>query len=381
MKIAFVITDFGSFNNFLSEVAINLSIKNEIHVITSKEKVINIQDKYDYSKYNIHFHFVEFPRSFNLINHYKISIKIQKIIHEIDPFVISIHFTSAIFTTLLRAKLPYKTIGTFHGVGYPVIENPLKKQMFKVVELFSAKRLNEIWVLNKVDYDILKKNFSNVYLIPTNGLGCDINKFNNNNFSENSKQHLRNELKINNNDIVITFTGRYVNFKGFDVVVKTFREIEKEKNNIKLLLMGGYDKIHPSGLSQEEQTYVETNPNIINVGFTNEVAKYLSITDIFFFPSKKEGVPICIVEALSMGIPVITFDSRGCNDLVINNFNGVLLDNHSRIIDFKNVFITLLKNDNQLTNFRKNILMNRRKLSRENFINQQIEYFDNITKS
>ena len=55
MKIAFVITDFGSFNNFLAEVAINLSIKNEIHVITSQEKVINIQDKYDYSKYNIHF--------------------------------------------------------------------------------------------------------------------------------------------------------------------------------------------------------------------------------------------------------------------------------------------------------------------------------------
>lgn len=380
MKITYIITDFGSFNNFLSEVAIKLSTHNEMHVITSKEKVINIQDKYDYSKFNIHFHNVDFPRSFNLSRHYKVSREIQKIIYQINPDIVSIHFTTAIFTTLLKSKLPYKTIGTFHGLGFPVIENKIKKQMFKLVELFSAKRLNEVWVLNKVDYDILKQYFSNVYLLPTKGLGCDINKFNINNFSESSKQQLRHNFKIQNNDTVITFTGRYVNFKGFDIVIKTFRELEKENKNIKLLLMGGYDKIHPSGLSHEEQTYVKENPNIINLGFTIDVAKYLSITNIFFFPSKKEGVPICILEALSMGIPVVTFNSRGCNDLINDDFNGILMDNNSSISDFKDAFNSILNNSEKVSHFTSNIMKNREELSRENFINQQIEYFSNITK-
>ncbi|OWP85201.1 hypothetical protein BWK59_01270 [Flavobacterium davisii] len=378
MKIIFIITDFGSFNNFLSEIAIRLSTQNEIHVITSKEKIINIQDKYDYANYNIIFHYIEFPRSFNLFNHYKASSKIHKIILKINPDIVSIHFTTAIFTSLIKSKLPIRTIGTFHGLGFPVIDNPIKKQIFKLVELFSANRLDEVWVLNNFDNEIMKNYFSNVNVIPTNGLGCDIKKFNINNFSESSRQDLRKKLKINDTDTVITFTGRYVSFKGFDIVIKTFRELEKENKNIKLLLMGGYDKIHTSGLSKEEQEYVEHNPNIINIGFTIEVDKYLSITDLFFFPSKKEGVPICIVESLSMGIPVITFNSRGCNDLINHDYNGFLMDNNSTILDFKVAFLNLLRDRKKILEYKANIDRDRNKLSRENFIKHQIHYFNNI---
>ena len=46
--IIFVITDYGSFNNFLAEIAIELSRKNyKIHIFTGKEKVIKVEDKYN----------------------------------------------------------------------------------------------------------------------------------------------------------------------------------------------------------------------------------------------------------------------------------------------------------------------------------------------
>lgn len=377
-KILFLITDYGSFNNFLSEIAIELSKQNnEVHVITSKEKVINIEDRYNYSDYGILIHFFELPRNFNLVKHYRTSSAIQNKIKEIDPNIISLHFTTGIFTAVLKGKLPYKTIGTFHGLGYPVIDNLIKKQIFKAVEFFSAHRLDEIWVLNNSDKKLLDKHFSNVNLLPTNGLGCDLNKFDSQNYINNNN-FLKAQHNISQSDTVITFTGRYVNFKGYDIVIKSFRELEKRIKNLKLITMGGYDKVHPTGLTDEEDIYRKNNPNIIDIGFTKEVEKYLAITDLFFFPSMKEGIPICIVEALAMGIPVVTFDARGCNDLVVDNFNGKLLPLDSDSLDFANTIEKLLKNEEQQTEIRQNIAANRNSLSRNKFIDHQINYFQDI---
>lgn len=377
-KILFVITDFGSFNNFLSEIAIELSqIGIDVHVITSSEKIINIEDRYNYSEYNIFFHYFKFPRSFNLIKHFQMSSAIQRKINEINPNIISLHFTTGIFTTVLSGKLAYKTLGTFHGLGYPVISNPIKRQIFKAVELFSAARLDEIWVLNKSDQSLLSSYFKQVYLLPTNGLGCDLNKFDAAKYIGDSSP-LKSKLSISDGDIVITFTGRYVNFKGYDIVIRTFRELEKKLKNLKLITMGGYDEIHPTGLTKEEEIYKTNNPNIIDIGFTKEVEKYLAITDLFFFPSKKEGIPICIVEALAMGIPVVTFDARGCNDLVSNNYTGKLMPLDSDHVDFAESIEELLINSKKLELIRQNIAAKRDELSRNRFINQQVKYFRDI---
>ncbi len=377
-KIIFVITDYGSFNNFLAEIAIELSKKNhQVHIFTAQEKVIKIDDKYDYESYGIRFHFFDFPRNFNLIKHYKISSAIQSRIKEINPNIVSLHFTTGIFTTILKGKLPYRTIGTFHGLGYPVIENRIKKQIFKAVEYFSASRLDEIWVLNKSDAKLLAAHFNSVFLLPTNGLGCDLTRFNPEKYNF-GKSALRKKHSIKESDIIIAFTGRYVNFKGYDIVIRTFRRLEEQFKNIKLITMGGHDKIHPSGLNDEEESYLKNNPNIIDIGFTENVQEFLSITDIFFFPSKKEGVPVCIVEALAMGIPVITFNARGCNDLVEDHNTGILMPLDAQPQDFEQKIGALLRDETALAELRKNVAAVRNELSRERFLEHQINYFESI---
>jgi len=376
--IIFIITDYGSFNNFLGEIAIELALKNyKVHVFTAKEKVIKIADKYNYEDYGICFHFFKFPRSFNLFNHLRISTAIQSKIKEINPAIVSIHFTTGIFTTVLKSKLPYRTIGTFHGLGYPVIENRIKKQVFKMVEYFSASRLDEIWVLNKSDEKLLAEHFNNVFLLPTSGLGCNLAKFDPENFRS-REVSLKEKYDIKESDIVISFTGRYVNFKGYDIVIKTFRHLENNFKNIKLITMGGHDKIHPTGLNEEEEVYLQTNPNIIDIGFTENVQDFLSLTDIFFFPSKKEGMPVCIIEALAMGLPVITFDARGCNDLVADHITGRLMPLNSQPMDFAQTITSLLQNKNTLAELRKKVRSVRTELSREHFLKHQINYFESI---
>lgn len=381
-NIVFIITDYGSFNNFLGELAIELINRgNRVSVICSKDKVIAIQDKYNYEELGIDFYNVSFPRNFNLIKHYSVSLKIHSLLKNIKPDIVSIHFTTAIFTTLLSGKPLVKTIGMFHGVGYPMIDSFFKKMIFKNVEFFSMKRLDEIWVLNQFDANLLEPKFINkVFLLPTKGLGCNLEMFNFENFSHEEKIKLREDLGILKNDFVILFTGRYVDFKGYDIVIRTILDLEKKFNNlsIKLITLGGRDKIHPTGLSFEEEDMLQKSSQIIDRGFTNDVAKYMSIADLFFFPSKKEGVPVCIIEALSMNVPVVTFDARGCNDLVQDNYNGKLLDLNSSIEDFTNLISKLVINRSHLERFKENISKDRELYSRDNFIMNQVEYFNSL---
>jgi glycosyltransferase involved in cell wall biosynthesis len=161
--------------------------------------------------------------------------------------------------------------------------------------------------------------------------------------------------------------------------------INRHPQKFKLLLIGGIDPIHKTGLTVIEENTYFNHPDIINIGFTDEVEKYLSITDLFVFPSKKEGIPICITEALAMGVPVVTFDSRGCNELVLDKFNGSLVNNNISIDQSVESFISeiekVILDKNLLSFLQNNCLKNREKLSRHNFILEQSEWYSNYFNS
>jgi len=383
-KILFIITDYGSFNNFLGEVAVSLlRTGNHVHLISSSNKVINIDDKFDYLKEGLKTHYVAFPRGFNPINHMKVSTAIHKIVDEIHPDLVSVHFTTGIFTTTFNKRLKFKTVGTFHGLGFPVVDGFFKKLIYRFVEERSMNRVDEVWVLNKMDLNIINTEFPDVqaFQIPTKGLGCDLKKFDTNNFGSKFKNSLRKSLDISNDDFVIGFTGRFVTFKGYDKVVKAFKSLKESGiGNIKLILIGGEDVAHSTGLNDIEENWIKENNSVVNIGFSSKVQEYLSITDLFVFPSEKEGMPVCIIEALAMNVPVLTADARGCNDLVLNNHNGVLLkENSVREIAEE---ILRLKQDHSLFNQMKlNIAKERFLMDRELFVEQQLNFFNHTSNT
>jgi glycosyltransferase involved in cell wall biosynthesis len=385
MKIVFIITDYGSFNNFLGELARELVANdNEVHVICDSDKTIDCPDKYDYKSLGIHLYFVNFLRSFHIISWLKTSFKIKKIIAEIKPDVVNLHFTTGMFITFLSGRIKYPTIGVFHGLGFPVIAPVFKKFIFKRVEYFCFKKLDKILLMNTMDYDIVKKVFPQKALkYRSFGVGCDLNKFNPEKYTEADNNKLKQELNIQPGDFVLMYTGRFTFFKGFGLVIKAFKYIE-EKNlipDIKLILAGGEDKIHSTGLNGHEEKYLESSTNIIKTGFTGEVDKYLSISDLFVFPSNKEGMPVSIMEAIAMGVPVITFNSRGCNDIVQDNFNGRLLDVDSDHVVIAKAIVDLYANKQDLEKLALNALANRNDFDRNLFIKESQEIFKTYAKN
>jgi glycosyltransferase involved in cell wall biosynthesis len=62
------------------------------------------------------------------------------------------------------------------------------------------------------------------------------------------------------------------------------------------------------------------------LGKRDDISQLLAASDVFIFPSYyREGVPRSLLEALSMGLPIITTDMPGCKDTVHDNINGILI--------------------------------------------------------
>lgn len=379
MHILLIITDYGSFNNFLSELAIKLvSNGHQVDVICSPEKIINYRDKHAYTSLDIKFHYVNMPRSVNPVKVIKASKQINSLIEKIGPSVINVHFTTGIFTTLLWRKPACFTIGTLHGLGYPIAAHPLKRTLFKSIEQFCFKRLDQICLINEIDFELVKQlHPQKAFKHKSFGVGNDLQKFNPEAVSPATREAIRKTLYIKPDDFVLVFTGRFVVFKGFDRVIKAFNSLINDYRlpDIKLITIGGKDPIHQTGLNEHDNELYQNNEHIINIGFTADVNLYLSIADVFVFPSKKEGMPVCIMEALSMGVPVITANSRGCKELVKNDFNGLLLTDNPTVSETREAILKLYRNRSLLRHLSANALTKRSELNRQVFVEDQIAVY------
>ena len=112
--------------------------------------------------------------------------------------------------------------------------------------------------------------------------------------------------------------------KGINELVGAFEKIEKEYQNVKLLLVGDYEnELDP--LSSKTLEIIKQNKAIISVGFQNDVRSFFAIADCLVFPSYREGFPNVVMQAGAMSLPCIVSDINGCNEIIVQNKNGLLI--------------------------------------------------------
>jgi glycosyltransferase involved in cell wall biosynthesis len=133
--------------------------------------------------------------------------------------------------------------------------------------------------------------------------------------------------KLRRNDLfTFVFVGRIVGDKGINELVQAFIRLQKERSNVRLILIGNYEaNLDP--IKPETKTLIDTTPSIEAVGpqYGDDLKAYYAASDCFVFPSYREGFPNTVMEAGAMGLPSIVTDINGSREIIEQGVNGVII--------------------------------------------------------
>jgi len=221
------------------------------------------------------------------------------------------------------ARIPNR-IYYVHGLRYHG-ENGFKRKILMKMEVVSCFFATDvIAVSNGIKTALKTDKITNKEIkVIGNGSvnGIDIDYFNPDIISDVEVYQNHN---IDKKDFIFGFIGRLVGDKGINELIKAFVKINKQFDS-KLLLIGTFEHaLDP--LQDETLKEIENNANILQVGFKKDVRPYLKAMDVFVFPSYREGFGIVLMEAASMGVPSISSDITGCNEIIIEGENGYLVE-------------------------------------------------------
>ena len=127
------------------------------------------------------------------------------------------------------------------------------------------------------------------------------------------------------NKFVFCFVGRVVKDKGINELMDVFDRLCQKYNNITLLVVGQLENsLDP--ISSISEKILKNNNNIHYVGFQNDIRPYLATSTCFVLPTYREGFPNVVLQACSMELPCIVTDINGCNEIIEDNKNGLLVE-------------------------------------------------------
>ena len=208
------------------------------------------------------------------------------------------------------------------------------------VELIAARWTDGLITMNNEDYEIAKNRLpvKNNRVFKINGVGVDLSRFNSNLPKDIS---FKRKLGLNDDDFVITVVAELSKRKNQIQLVKAMGEVIKSNSRIKVLLVGEGDT---KEILEDEIKRLKLDKNVILLGYRKDVQKIMNISDVIGLFSIQEGLPKNLLEGMASGKAIICTDIRGNNDLIKNNYNGVIVKLND-IIGTANMITYLVNNE------------------------------------
>lgn len=143
----------------------------------------------------------------------------------------------------------------------------------------------------------------------------------------------------------IVSVGRLEYPKGHDILVKAFSSISKIFPSWNLIILGEGEM--RSSL-EHMINHLKLNEKVFLPGEVNNIYDYLKHADIFVLPSRREGFPNALCEAMACGLPVVAFDCpSGPSDIIDNHINGILVSQTESSLALSTVLEDLMSDGNK----------------------------------
>jgi glycosyltransferase involved in cell wall biosynthesis len=281
------------------------------------------------------------PRKISSINEILKSYKMVKLLCNEKQYEI-VHCQSPIGGVIARlAAINIRRKGTTviytaHGFHFYKSAPLINWIVFYPIEKFCSAFTDILITINSEDYKKAKRSFycKNVVYIP--GVGVDVDKFENCRIDRDAK---RASLGIPRNSFVLCSVGELQKRKNHKVVIEALHRLDN--SNIYYLIVGR------GMLHDDYQRMIEgygLTDNIRLLGYRNDIAELLQVTDCFVHPSIREGLGIAPLEAMASGIPLISSYVNGMKDYTQNGISGCCLPNPLSVDDMANA-ISKMYND------------------------------------
>ena len=200
----------------------------------------------------------------------------------------------------------------------------------------------------------------------TKGSGVDLEKFKASERSGNKK-------------IKIIFTARMLKEKGVEDLIKAAELLRgKYEDKIEFILCGDLSN-NPRALSKERLESLTDGKYIKWLGHCENIPELLSQADIMCFPSYyREGVPKSLLEASASGLPIVTTNSIGCKDTVVDGKNGFLVPVHAPQEIAKALEKLILDPDLRREMGKQSRIMAEREYDVENVAKKHLEIYEEL---
>lgn len=296
----------------------------EVHVASKGEEEIKYCDKH----FNIPFE--RFPLNPKNLKSYK---ELKKIINDNQYSIIHCHTpVGGVITRLAarKARKQYNTkvIYTAHGFHFYKGAPLLNWIIYYPIEKICSKWTDCLITITNEDFELAKRKFKKCKQIEhVCGVGLNTDRFDIE-ITEEDLEELRKEIGIEKDNIVLTYVAELNKNKNQMLLIKTMEQLIKKSDKYRLILVGDGNK-----KQEYEQYIIEHNLQeyIKILGRREDVPQILKLTNIYVASSLREGLPVNIMEAMYMGLPVIATDNRGHRELVENEINGFIVKNQKEL--------------------------------------------------
>lgn len=301
---------------------------------------------------------IEMSRKITPIKDLRALWRFYKLCKKEKPTIVHSHTPKAGIIGMLGAKLAGVPIRLHTVAGLPLMETTGNKRiLLDFVEKLTYACATKVYPNSYGLYDfILQNKFTKQQKLQViaqgSSNGIDTQFFHPDQVSNEKQLQLKDELGIVSNDFVFVFVGRLVGDKGINELVEAFSQLRAENPHLKLLLVGPFEEeLDP--LLPETMQKIQTHPGIISVGYQSDVRLYLSVSDALVFPSYREGFPNVVMQAGAMGLPSIVSNINGCNEIIEENVNGLIIP-AKNTVSLRNAMEKMARKDESFQTMKKN---------------------------
>lgn len=344
MKILYVATVSNTINAFLiPHIKFLIEKGHQVDIACS----INQELKDELMRLNVKVFNIPFSRKpYNFIN-LKAYTSLKKVITENGYEIIHSHTPIASFICRLitRRSKSIKRIYTAHGFhfykGAPIINWII----YYPIEKYLSKYTDVLITINKEDYERASKKMQAKKTVLINGVGIDFKKITQSLDIDQKKT----ELHILPNTFVILSVGELNKNKNHQLIIKALHKITNE-DFIYLIVGEGPLKSKLKKLISKKNL----QSKVRLLGYRFDVNEIYKISDLFIMPSKREGLPVAVLEALSNSLKIIASNIRGNKDILEEYEQGILVDK----LDIESFYNVLKSEINDLKSKKQIIISN-----------------------